>query len=696
MSDLANRIAALSPEKRSLLELLRKEGKAEKSRAKANAGQKAQSVLRPQSQPFCLISDEDRAKLPDDIVDAYPLVRMQLGMLYHMELTPDDPSPAYHNVNSFHVRSPLNEDLFQLAVQHVVARHPALRTSFDMDTYSEPMQLVHKSAYLPVGVSDLRHLSNDEQEKALRTFIESENKRFFDLSRPPLLRFHIHRRTDETFQFTLTELHAIFDGWSLTSTLAEVFSNYSALLNDEPLPRPEPPAVTYRDFVLLERRALQSEECQQYWEEKLRGCRVTKLSRLPKSYLENPTLSIPKLYFSINPEVVEGLREFAQSAAVPLKSVLLAAHLKVMSMFSGQSDVLTGLVSHGRPDELNSAQVRGLFLNTIPFRFNMSGSTWIDLVQKVFQAEIESLPFQRYPLAEIQKNWGRQPLLETAFTYLHFHSVKQMFQSNKIECLETTNLDLSVTHFTLSVVFMLDVLSTSRLTLVLDYKDKELCEEQIDAIHQAYETILREIVRDPLARHDSQCLLSSEDQSRLLYEWNSARKEFTSPHCIHHLVEAHARLSPQSVAIVSGSSRITYHDLNSRANRLAHHLIGRGLGPESLVALFTHRSADLLVAMLATLKAGAAFVPIDPAYPKDRIGFILEDTGAAVVLTQQSLLDSLPRHDAYVLALDGDWSKLGHDSGHNPDAAGQRRQPDLRHLHVGVNGQAERGSRHAL
>ncbi len=182
------------------------------------------AALAARSEPFSLVAAADRPRLPADIEDAYPLSCLQAGMLYHMQRTPD--CPLYHNVNSFHLRARWDERAFAQALAHVVARHPVLRTSFDLLSYSEPLQLVHRAAAFPLVVEDLRGWAPEEQEKALDGLVGLEKQRVFDLSRPPLLRFHVHLRSADTFQLMLTECHAILDGWSLQSTLAEIFSVY--------------------------------------------------------------------------------------------------------------------------------------------------------------------------------------------------------------------------------------------------------------------------------------------------------------------------------------------------------------------------------------------------------------------------------------------------------------------------------------
>ena len=196
------------------------------------------------------MKDEDRQKLPADVVDAYPLSRLQLGMLYHLEATPG--VSVYHDINTFHLKARLHEEFFVRAVRHVVERHDVLRTSFNLSSYSEPLQLVHREAELPVQFEDLGELSPADQQEVIKSYTKSEQRNRFDLSRPTLLRFCIHRRTDETFQFTLTACHAIVDGWSLQSTLAEIFHTYFALLRNTSIPEHKPFATSFRDFIALE------------------------------------------------------------------------------------------------------------------------------------------------------------------------------------------------------------------------------------------------------------------------------------------------------------------------------------------------------------------------------------------------------------------------------------------------------------
>jgi len=473
---------------------------------------------RRRTQPFELVAPGDRAKLPADLDDAYPLAMLQAGMLYHMEMTPDE--PLYHNVDSMLMRARFDFAAFEEAVAASVARHPMLRTSFDLTSYGEPLQLVHREAHLPVGVEDLRGLGEEEQRRRIDEFIAAERRLPFDLGRAPLLRFHLHLLGEERMQFTLTECHAIQDGWSLHTMLAEIFGHYVARLRGEDVAEPEPLKATYRDFVALEREALDSPECADYWEQKLSDGLTARLPR----WGQTDEAASPRVRFrtvEISPEVSEGLGALARRAGVPLKSVLLTAHMKALSLATGESDVLTGLVSNGRMEEAGGEQVVGLFLNTLPFRVRLERGTWHELVRSTFENEWELLPYRRYPMAALQNRLGRQ-LYETAFNFIHFHVVERVLRTGEVAVLSAKTSE--ATNWTLQAHFSLGI-GTQGVELQLEYDSAELSHEQIESLAGHYAGVLRSMALTPLAYHDEQQFLSASEQERLEAHRQSAPQQ---------------------------------------------------------------------------------------------------------------------------------------------------------------------------
>jgi amino acid adenylation domain-containing protein len=623
----------------------------------------------PRTAPFSLISSADRERLPANVEDAYPLTMLQAGMLYHMQLLAD--SSVYHNVDSFHLRARFDLEAFRTAVQQVVARHPVLRTSFDLTSYEEPLQLVHTSATLPIGAEDLRDRTPDEQAAIIAEYRERERWRRFDLSQPPLLRFYLHRRTDETFQFTLTECHAILDGWSLTSTIAEIFNHYQALLDQASAPAEPPLTLTFRDFVQLERETLASAECQQYWDEQLRDHTPIKLPRWPTPPPSPGSERIRHFHPHISPELSAGLQRLALSAGVPIKTVLLAAHLKVMSMIGGRPDVISGLVCNGRPEEVDGERVRGLFLNTVPLCHTVESGSWRDLIRAAFNAEHTLLPFRRYPLAALQKRWGGQQFFEIIFNYVHFHTLSELVGAGNFAILSLEGSE--ETSFTLMVAFSQDV-TTGQVRLLLDWDASQLHEEQIATLGGYYLRILEAMASTPLERHDQRSWLAPIEQQALLHDWNATAAAYPRTARIHELFEAQAARTPEASALVTERGTLSYHELNARANQLAHYLRRQGVGAETLVGICLERSADLIVGLLAILKAGGAYVPLDPAYPADRLRYIVQDAQAPLLITRSALAPLLAESVVRQVRLDADQAQIDQAPTTNPDAAGEADQ----------------------
>jgi amino acid adenylation domain-containing protein len=607
-------------------------------------------------QPFSLISEADRKRLPAGVEDAYPLTRLQAGMLFHSLY--DDGGSTYHNVSSIRLQVDLNIHCLRSALNHLGSRHPALRTSVDLHGFSEPLQLIHREGSIPLQVEDLRQLSSFQQEQTLSLFFQGEKKSKFDWTKAPLLRFHVHQLTDQTIQFSWAEHHAILDGWSVASMLTELFQTYNDLLNQRPCEREALPAIAFRDFIAMERQALESEESRIFWADNLRDGTITLLPRWssPGRPL-GERRGLKQVHRVI--DVSEGLKLLARSAAVPLKSVLLAAHLRVLSFLSGQLDVITGLVSNSRPEENGGERVLGLFLNTLPFRLELSGGTWLQLAQEVFAAEQGLLPFRHYPLTQIQAITGGQPLFETIFNFVHFHVYDRLAKAAGLKILgEESFIE---TNFTFEADFILDT-ALSNVHLILKYNSSELIDEQVRSICGYYERTFEAMAKAPLESYEAHTLLSDLELRQLLIDWNSAQTSHPVAHSIIQLFEIQVENAPDAVALVDGESRLTYRELNGRANKLAHYLQSIGVGPERIVGIYMQRSSEMLVAVLGILKTGGVYLPLDPAYPKERLAFMIRDARAHVLLTQAQLVESLAGVEARVVCMDADSQAIGKES----------------------------------
>ncbi|HVT17364.1 MAG TPA: amino acid adenylation domain-containing protein [Thermoanaerobaculia bacterium] len=609
--------------------------------------------------PFALLSPADRERLPAAVVDAYPLARLQAGMLFHSQV---DPAAAvYHDISSFHLRGRCDLGALRSVVEQLIARHPVLRTSFCLAGFAEPLQLVHAAAPAALAVEDLGHLPAAAQQAALAGWMEAEKRRGFALDRPCLLRFQIHLRGPETFQFTLSYHHAILDGWSVASLLAELFRHYSALLAGETF-APEPQLLSYGDFVACERLAAQSRECRDYWVGALAGSAVTQLPSWPA-----PAMRVARMgrqAVDVPAWVLAGLARAARDAGLPQKTLLLALHARVLGAVCGSAEVVTGLVANGRLERRGGERVLGLFLNTLPLRLGAGGGTWIALGRRAFQAERDAVPYRRYPLAELQRALGGRQLFETVFNFVNFHVYQGLAGVAGLEALD--GLFYEQTNFTLAANFIQDPLAGG-LRLHLDYDAARCDDAQGQTIAGLYLAALEAFAAAPDSADDALPLLSAAQRQQLLVEWNAGwPADRAGRRSLHGLVADQAARRPAAVAACCGGESLTYGELNRRANQLAHLLCDRGVGPQTVAGVCMERSLDLVVGVLGILKAGAAYLPLDAAYPAERLAFMLAEAQVPVLLSQARVAPDLPPHAARLLLLDEDWPAAARRSGEDP------------------------------
>ena len=632
-SILSLRIVALAAERGlevPLQEIFRHQTLADLAAAVAAspaADREAEEVARD---PFSLVSAPVRGRMPADVEDAYPLTRLQAGMLYHMRLDPDH--APYHNVDSWHLRLPYDPDALREAVARVVAVHPVLRTGFDLESFDEPLQLVYDHAELEIREDDLRGGTDAEQEAAVSKLTAAAKRRPFDLADRPQLRFHVLRRADDRIQLTLTENHAIFDGWSLYSTLGEIFDVYFRLLAGED-PRPVPPRTTFRQFVALERRSLDSAEATAFWARRLDGMEPSRLPRdLREGERRRRSLHLP---VGLPEDVGTALQGWAREWGIPLKNVLLAAHLVVLGRFAGRDEVTTGLTYHGRPEGADGARVRGLFLNTLPFRLRLTPGAWRELVQATLEEERLLFPHRRYPMAEVQRRLGGEPF-EAAFNFTHFHAIGDLLGSGRVEVLgsrtdEGTNLVFQA-HFNVDP-------ASGRLALELEYDAARIADELAHRLATAYGLALADLASDPGRHHERADLLDEHERHRLLVEWSGAVAagpgDSRVPRELVSVLRRVAAASPAAVAVACGERAWTYRQLAAAGRLLAGELAARGVAAEVRVGVLLERSPEMALAVLAILEAGGTFVPLDPAWPDARLAFVLADAGVSVVVAAQ-------------------------------------------------------------
>ncbi len=593
--------------------------------------------------PFELIAPADAERVPSGVVDAYPLSEVQAGMVFEMLSNPDAP---YHNGTSYRVKDvrPFQLQALCDATNLVVARHEVLRTSIDLSSYSVPMQLVHGEAIMTIDAQDLRDLSPADQEQEIHDYMAEERRNLFDLSQPPLIRLYAHITSDDAWWISITECHPVIEGWGYHLMLMEILRAYHALV-DGVSPEFEPlPALRFVDFIAAQQRSLNSEEDRAYWQDVVSS---TEPLTLPSSWgggqkETQPVYDIEVPFHDLRP----ALLNLASRARVALKSVLHAAHLKVMSMLTLEPSFSTGLVCDTRPEALGADRVLGMYLNTVPFQFRAGARTWQELVQQVFASEVKMWPHRRYPMPAMRSELsGGKRLHHLLFNYLDFNTVDS----------DLVNIDAGIDYSPND--FDLVIVAHRSGILRVSAKPETVSRPYGQLLAGMYRRVLEEMASDPDgdAREN---YLPPLEWDRVIRRDNNTDVEWPSA-LTHELFEDRVRQSPEAVAIIdTDGSTTSYAELNRRANQLARYLRSGGLAPEDFVGVCLDHSVWMFVAVLGVLKAGGAYVPIDASHPSDRLAFILADTGARTVLTTDNLRERLPAGSYRVVSLDRDADKF--------------------------------------
>ncbi|HEX6339809.1 amino acid adenylation domain-containing protein [Umezawaea sp.] len=573
--------------------------------------------------PFELVPAVDRALIPSDVLDAYPLSKVQAGMLVEMLVGGSD--NIYHNVCSFKITDehPFSEQALRAAAASLVRRHEVLRTSLDAVGYSVPMQLVHATAEMPIGTRDLRGLDAAEQTAVLHEFTARERATLFDLAEPPLLRYFVHV-VDDGWWISITECHVILEGWSYHSLLMELLTAYHQVRDGRPVEAPPMPDVRYADFVAAELESLASEESRAYWRDV-----VARHPRyeLPSAWRGDDGPREPYRLELPCADIMTDLRAVAKKADVSLKSVLHSAYLKVMSTLTDEPTMFTGLVCDARPEVLGAERVHGMYLNTVPFPFDRSAGTWRELVQQTFAGHVELWPHRRFPLPEIHREVGAtERLVETFFIYLDFHVV----DTGHVD--PESVIDDSPNEFALTVAAMGDV-------VLLHTDTHVLARENGERLLAMYRAVLEAMVFD-LDGDARATFLPEAERRTQLTDWNRTERPLGDEGLVERFREF-VRRTPDAVAVVEDGGRLTYAELARRAGAVSRDLAGDEEG--TLVAVLGDPGAGFIAAVLGVMGAGRAYLPLDPAVPVHRTATLLADSGVRTLLVG-------PGHEEHAVA----------------------------------------------
>ncbi|MCP4660219.1 MAG: amino acid adenylation domain-containing protein, partial [bacterium] len=608
----------------------------------------------------------------DNVESVYELSPVQQGMLFHSLYAPG--SGVYVVQLSVELRGNPDVPLFARAWQHVVDRHPALRTSFHWKKLKKPVQVVHRRLEVKLDHASWRGLSRDQQRQRLRDYLRVDGERGFALSTAPLMRLALFELDDETVQFIWSLHHLYLDGWSNSLILGEVLSCYEALSQRRPVELA--PARPYRHYISwLRQRDLG--EAKSFWQKLLAGFTAA----TPLAPWQDP--SPPELgdyrerEFVLSAASSAALHALARRHRLTLNTLVQGAWGLLLARYTGEQDVVFGNTTSGRPADLPGVEsMVGLFINTVPVRLAASPGQpplpWLERLQ-VLLAELRH--YEYAPL-EMVRDWSEipagTPLFDNLLVFENYpvdlrrDQGSQALELGNVHGAERTNYPMTVA-----------VGPGPPPAVTFLYDRRTFDDAAVVRMRRHYENLLHGLAAEPSPRRlEEVSMLAAAERWQLVAEWNDTARAYPRNATLHELFEAQVERTPEAVAVVF-DRHLSYRELNRRANRLAHHLRALGLGPEELTAIYLERSLATVVAILAVLKAGGAYLPLDLSYPPERLAFMLEDAGVPVLVTCEEPAATLPAELAergvQLVRLDRDAPAIARRSDRNSaPAAGAR------------------------
>ncbi len=592
------------------------------------------------------------------IHETYPLSPVQKGILFH--------SLEQHNSGVYlqqficNLNENINIEAFEQAWQKIIERHTVLRTGFQWQDLDEPQQLVYKLVNCPLHFEDWSDIYDPEIQ--LASYLESDKKQGFDFTEAPLIRLALFKFSENDYRFIWTHHHIILDGRSYFILFKELFNIYTKYNENKELELSR--VYPYSEYIewLEQENFFKSEP---FWRKSLSGVEApTPLIKSVESVVEEEAY-LEKTY-DFSETLTEGLKFFAEENGLTLNTLVQAAWAILLNRYSGEDKVIFGATRacrHWTQIEPNNRV--GIFINTLPFSTqldaNMDVLTWLNSLRSHW---VEMREHEHTPLTQIQQ-WSEirsdSPLFESivVFENTDLNSALRAqggdWEKRNFTLLQTTNYPL-----------LLAATVDSCLHLMLEYETTRFDSDIINRMFGHLKTILISIIANPTQILSKISLLTEAEKNQLLVEWNNTAADYPLDKCVHQLFEEQVEKTPDAIAVQFEDQELTYRELNARANQVAHHL---DVKPDTLIGLSVERSLEMIVGMLGILKAGAAYVPLDPSYPEERLNFILEDSGIEILLDKERLeqideqnvenpnTDVKPNNLAYVIYTSGSTGK---------------------------------------
>nr|WP_083858705.1 non-ribosomal peptide synthetase [Paenibacillus sp. OSY-SE] len=575
-----------------------------------------------------------------EIENIYTLTPMQKGMWFHSAM--DRQSGAYHEQTRFTIEGELDTDVFVKSLDALANNHAVLRTNFLSGWNGEPLQVVFRDKRIGFAYADLRELQEADRNRCIEKSAAEDHARGFDLEQDALMRVMVMRTGESSYQVIWSSHHILMDGWCLPQLAKELFDTYSVYLQQHhPEQATSVPAYSqYIEWLEQQDEAAASA----YWSEYLAG--YDQQAALPQQTAQGrgEEYVAEKLTCELGKTLSGRMSRVARQHQVTLNTLLQAAWGIILQKYNGTRDTVFGSVVSGRPAEIPGIEAMiGLFINTIPVRVSCEAKTsFAEVMGRLQEQALESGKYDYYPLYEIQARCSqKQDLISQIMVFENYPMDEQMEQAGNDDqgMLAITNVEVAEqTNYDFNFI----VVPGEEIVINFDYNARVFDRTSMERLQGHLVNVLEQIAANPQVTVGELKLATEAEQAEITSIFNNARTEYPRDKTIHRLFEEQAERTPDAIAVMYENSQLTYRELNERANRLARTLRADGAGADRLVGLMVERSLDMMVGIIAILKSGGAYVPIDPEYPEERIRYMLEDSGTQIIVTQRHLQERIP------------------------------------------------------
>jgi amino acid adenylation domain-containing protein len=597
--------------------------------------------------------------------DEFPLSSSQRRIWFMENLNPE--MTAYNLPLDYRIIGDLDIEVLEGTLDYLIQRHESFRTIFPK-VNGEPVQKVLPACSANLSIVQLEKETKEKIPALIRKHSLENACHKFNLETGPLFRFQLLMTGKKEFIFLINIHHIISDAISLGIFMDEIRQVYSSLIKHETVNLPKIP-VSYTDFALFQEQWVKGEEYKnqlEFWKTGLSG--IPDALQLPLDFHrpKKATFNGKEYHFSIDAELKEKLIDLSKKTGTGLSMPLLSAFAVLLYRYSSQEDFVLGFpVANRMYPELDL--VTGVFINTLPIRFTFPDEiTFSDVVRNATRKFLSAYENQEVPVErlveelKVKRTMNLNPLFQVLFNYLTGFQEEIQLSGATMQLLRgervSSQFDLTLTVNDYQHQF----------DFAFEYNTDLFREETIARMSGHFLTILRAIADNEDLNIKAIPMLTEQEHNLILNQWNNTQVDYPSEKCIHHLFEEQVIHTPDSIAVVFENKQLTYMELNAKANRLAHYLVKKGAKEGAIVALCLHRSIDMVTALLAISKSGATYLPLDPIYPKARLGLILDDAKPLILVSESSMAASLPETDASILLLDGN-EDYSNESSENPD-----------------------------